>query len=157
MDDVALRPLRQEDAPHAARIYFAAVHEGTAALYDAEQRRAWGGEREEPERWRERLEGMQGFVAEIGGVPQGFMTIDAEGLVDLAFVHPSAARRGIGAMLLAAVEGRARELGVTRLWSEASKASRPFFARHGWAVVTEQQVERDGVKLTNYRMEKRLA
>ena len=47
--------------------------------------------------------------------------------------------------------------GWPRLFTEASKAARPFFEAQGFSVVAEQEVEVRGERLTNYRMEKRLA
>lgn len=38
----------------------------------------------------------------------------------------------------------------------ASRTARPFFEQRGYRVLAEQQVERRGVTLTNFRMEKTL-
>ena len=38
--------------------------------------------------------------------------------------------------------------------THASITARPFFERRGWRVVKEQRVERRGVALTNFVMEK---
>ena len=38
--------------------------------------------------------------------------------------------------------------------THASITARPFFERRGWHVVKEQQVERRGVLLTNFVMER---
>lgn len=151
-----IRPLAPDDYSHAARIFFCAVHEGTRDVYSLRQRLAWAGETVDLERWRARVAAMQGFVAEADGEPVGFMTIDAEGHVDLAFVLPSQARRGVGARLLGAVEDWARARGVARLTAHASLAATPFFARHGWAVVAREQVRRSGVALARNRMERPL-
>ncbi|WP_413205502.1 GNAT family N-acetyltransferase [Rhodospirillum sp. A1_3_36] len=151
-----LRPLTPDDRGHVARIFFCAVHEGARDHYTFEQRRVWGGETVDPEAWRDRLEEGMGFLAERNGEPVGFMTVDETGLVDLAFVLPSMAGQGIGTRLYWAVEDQARALGIQILTTEASKVSKPFFERQGWEVVTEQSVEREGVFLTNYKMQKPL-
>lgn len=149
-----IRELGVADAPHAARIYFCAIYEGTRAHYSFAQRRAWAGDRVDPEAWRERLAGQFGFVAERDGEPVGFMTIDAGGYIDLAFVLPTAAGTGVGRQLYQAIEQKAAALGADVLTTQASKAARPFFEARGWSVVAEQTVERSGVCLTNYRMRK---
>ncbi len=149
-----IRPLTARDYPHAGRIFFCAVHEGARNVYSPAQRLAWGGATIDLDRWRERIAPMQGFVAEDAGEPVGFMTIDADGHIDLAFVLPSQAQRGVGAKLLGAVEDWARMQGVARLTTFASLAARPFFARHGWVVVERQQVARGGAVLERYSMEK---
>lgn len=152
-----IRPLMPEDYPHAGRIYFCAVHEGARDVYSLEQRIAWGGETIDLDRWRGRIARLEGFVAEVAGEPVGFMTIDRTGHVDLAFVLPSQARRGVGAALLRAVEARARDWGAKVLTTEASRASQPFFARHGWEVVEAQAVMRNGVTLERCAMRKPLS
>ena len=156
MTATIIRAIKTSDAPHAARIFFEAVHECTKEHYSREQRLAWAGETVDPEAWHARLDGQMGFVAEQHGEPVGFMTIDATGYIDFAFVLPSAAGAGVGKLLYQAVEEKARNLGANVLTANASKAARPFFERHGWSVVDEQVVERRGVRLTNYRMKKEL-
>lgn len=151
---ITTRPLLVDDSRAVARIFFDAVHVGTKDLYDADQRLAWGGDAPDPELWRHRITHLIGYVAEIDGTPAGFMTIDGAGLIDFAFVAPSASGKGVGRALYEAVENRARSLGATTLMTHASKAAKPFFERFGWAVEQEQTVKRRGVALTNYRMSK---
>ncbi|WP_172296862.1 GNAT family N-acetyltransferase [Pseudoruegeria sp. HB172150] len=156
MTAIRIRPLTVEDAPHVARIYFCAIHEGSRGHYDYSQRLAWGGLTVDPAVWRRRLKGVDGFVAERDCEPLGFMTLDDAGYIDLAFVLPSAAGHGIGRRLYEAVEARARKQGLCELTVQASKVARPLFEKMGWVTVAEQQVTRQDVKLTNYRMRKPL-
>jgi putative acetyltransferase len=158
MTPLTIRPLRAEDEPEAARVFFDAVREGTREHYTEAQRRAWAGEPPGPESWRDRLKGVGGFAAEEGGRLVGFMTIGGAGYgyIDLAFVAPAALGRGVGWRLYRAVEAKARELGATALTTEASRMARPFFERQGWSAVAEQVVVIRGVGLTNYRMRKAL-
>ncbi len=154
--NVIIREFREKDAAAVAQVYFDAVHEGTSDFYSAEQRQAWGGEEPDPSFWLERLRPMIALIAELDGEPVGFMTIDATGLIDLAFVSPSVVGSGVGWRLYTSVENKARELGAKRLHTEASLKARPFFLRQGWIVDLEQEVEIAGVGLTNFRMEKKL-
>jgi putative acetyltransferase len=97
-------------------------------------------------------------VAERDGVPVGFMSLDlARGYLDLAFVLPQVMGQGVADALYAVLEARARAEGLARLTTEASALARPFFARNGWALIREQQVERRGVALHNAVMEKTLS
>ncbi len=152
--DVIIRAFRDDDAAAVARIFFDAVHEGTRDHYTAEQRRAWAGDKPNPTRWLERLRIMIVFVAEMAGELVGFMTIDADGFVDLAFVSPSVSGSGVGWRLYLEVEKKARLLGAHRLHTEASLKARPFFERQGWTVSEKQTVVKKGVALTNFRMRK---
>jgi putative acetyltransferase len=57
---------------------------------------------------------------------------------------------------MAAVRSEAERLGASRLFAEVSVTARPFFERHGFVVLAEQQVVVRDVALVNYRMERRL-
>lgn len=50
----------------------------------------------------------------------------------------------------------ARDIGVTRLTSDASYLARQFFERQGWSVIKEQTLTRHDVSMTNFLMEKYL-
>jgi len=153
---ITVRPLARSDSDAAAGIFFRAIQTGTRDAYTQAQRDAWSGPAPDPEKWRERFLDLEGFVVEAGGGVVGFMTLDAAGHIDLAFVSPDQAGRGVGAALYAAVEARARTLGVDRLTTHASLVARPFFERFGWRVDQEQAVDLRGQTLTNFRMSKRL-
>ena len=157
MYGIKIRKLHPDDAPIMATIFFDAVHEGTKDHYTEAQRRAWGGSAPIPDRWRHTIGDMIGFIAEENGQPLGFMTIDAERFIDLAFVSPSVSGRGVGYQLYNAVEEKAHDLGAPVLRTEASKAAKPFFERQGWFVIEEQiVVKQGGVPLTNFKMQKTL-
>lgn len=154
---IHIRPLAPEDYAAVGRIFFCAVHEGTRAAYSYQQRLAWGGDAIDLDRWKARVEALGGFVAETDGEPIGFITIDRTGYVDLAFVLPSASGRGVGRTLLNAAEDWAKDNGATQLTTEASLVAHPFFLKRGWVVVEEEHVERKGVVLNRYKMQKDLA
>ncbi|WP_439620893.1 GNAT family N-acetyltransferase [Hyphomonas sp.] len=125
---ILIRALSIRDSHSIAQIFFDAVHVGTQHLYRPDQRLAWAGDAPDPDAWREKLNGVTGFVAEVDGEPAGFMTIDDTGLIDYAFVAPSASRKGVGQALYKAVEDQARSFGAQILTTHASKAAKPFFS-----------------------------
>src|SRR5690606_5667941 len=92
------------------------------------------------------------FVAEAEGALAGFVRADADGLVDLLYVHPERLRRGVASALLEAGCDWALAQGARRFETHASRAARPFFAAKGFRVEREQSVERNGVSLRNYLM-----
>lgn len=151
-----IRPLARDDYRAVGRIFFYAIHEGTKGIYSDQQRLAWGGETIELDRWKARLDHLNGFIAEINHEPVGFFTIDREGYLDLAFVLPSVARMGVGQALLKNVEQWAKDNGATQLTTDASLVAWPFFLKNGWHVTNEEHVERNGVTLTRYKMHKRV-
>lgn len=153
---VIVRRFEDRDAEATARIYFDAVRVGARDHYDEAQRRAWAPSVPDTPPWRERLKSQTSFVAERDGAIVGFMTLKPDGCVDLAFVAPDAMGTGVARQLHERLLAKAASMGLRRLNTEASHLARPFFERQGWSVVKQQTVERDGVALTNFVMEKGL-
>ncbi|MCA8882047.1 MAG: GNAT family N-acetyltransferase [Rhodobacteraceae bacterium] len=151
-----IRPFRAEDALPLRALYYRAVQEGAARFYDQRQRDAWARAPEMPPDWRDRLGREITLVAEDARGPVGFMTLGHDGHLDLAFVAPEAMGTGIAAALHDRLLVEAEARGIAHLTTEASHLARRFFLRQGWREIAEQQVDLGGVRLTNFRMEKRL-
>lgn len=90
------------------------------------------------------------LVAEEGGALIGFGDITAGGYLDRLYVHHLHQRQGVASALC----GRLEETVEGSVTTHASITARPFFEKRGYRVVKEQQVERHGVLLTNFVMEK---
>lgn len=144
------------EADQLGVIFFDAVREGATEFYSLEQRQAWASKTPSGPSWASRLAAQKTVVARKAGLPVGFMTLDGDGYIDLAFVAPGHQRQGIGGYLYARIEALARDANIARLHSQASYLVRGLFEQQGWDVVREQQIERAGVTLTNFLMEKHL-
>ncbi|WP_424926660.1 GNAT family N-acetyltransferase [Amaricoccus tamworthensis] len=153
MPEITLRLFTDPDAAATADLFYRAIHEGTRDHYTTEQRRAWAPQRPETTCWRERLNSQYAVIAETGPDLAGFMTLDENGYIDLAFVDPAHTGQGIGSALLNAITTEASRRGMHRLKTHASLAARPFFERHGWTIVKQQTITRGGAGLANYVME----
>ena len=155
-DTPRIRRYAGGDVSSVAEVFFRSVHEGTKEHYTREERDAWAGSQPDADRWRKRLGNLAAFVAETPDGIVGFMTLTANGLVDHAFVLSRYRRTGLAQLLYCRIEQEASELGLRALRTDASHYARPFFARLGWVVIREQRVERHGVELTNFAMQKAL-
>ena len=62
-----------------------------------------------------------------------------DGLLDLAFVHPEFAGRGVAYALYQAVLERAKRAGLARMNVVASEPSFRFFSRQGWRVTGREE------------------
>ena len=151
-----IRSYKPEDAVGLGRVFHRAVREGASARYDPVQVAAWSPEAPAGEIWAERLGAAETVVAEDKGRLLGFMTVNPDGYLDLAFVLPEAMGQGVADAIYAVLETRARAKGVGRLSTQASLLAEPFFARQGWSVLRYQEVEIGGVILKNAWMEKPL-
>lgn len=153
-----VRPYTPDDADRLGEVFYASVHEGAGRAYDAAQCAAWCPEPPSGDSWRARLQPLECVVAEDESGIVGFMCFEPEtGYVDFTYVLPSAMGKGVADTLYAVCEGRLRARGVRRLTVQASELARSFFLRQGWQVLHRQEIERRGVMLHNYRMEKHLS
>lgn len=109
-----------------------------------------------PDGWSARHAANIAYVAEIDGKVTGFMTLTANGYLDMAFVLPEAMGTGVANSLYAAIEARASATGLSLLTTDASHLAQPFFAKHGWKTLAAQSVSKGGQTLENFRMEKPL-
>lgn len=77
--------------------------------------------------------------------------------IDLFFVRPDVRGKGVAAALYDAFEAAVgADAPGGRLTADASLLLRPFLERRGWQALDEEWVERDGVILNRFQMEKRL-
>ena len=136
MVSVKTRPLTVENGEAAAQIFFDAVHNGTTDVYSIEQREAWDRSAPNPTGWQHKFKDTVGFAADMGDKLVGFMTLDTDGYIDLAFFRADLSGRGIGRSLYYLIEAHAISDGTKRLTTEASKKAKPFFERMGWLVQT---------------------
>ena len=132
---IILSEYRPGEAAALVRLFYNTVHSVCLGDYTQEQVDAWADGTADPAVWEQSFLRHQTLVARIGGDFQ---------------------RQGVATALAQALEQRAAEKGFSRITVHASVTARPFFEKRGWRVVREQQVERKGVFLTNYIMEKDL-
>ena len=144
------------DAEGICRLFYETVRTVNLGDYSPEQVRAWAPEVPDSVAWQERMSGRHTLVAVEGGEVVGFAELEEDGHLDMLYCRADAVGRGVGSGLYAAVEERARGLGVGRISTEASITARPFFVRHGFRVLRRNTVLREGIELTNFSMEKAL-
>ena len=145
-----IRPYRSSDCPALAELFYETVHTVNAAHYTPDQLDAWADGKVDLEAWDRCFREQYPLVAEEEGIILGFGDIAADGYLDRLYVHRLHQRQGIAAALCDRLEQTVKGSIVTH----ASITARPFFEARGYRVVKQQQVERHGVLLTNFVMEK---
>lgn len=151
-----IRSFQPQDADALGELFHCSVRQGAQQHYSAAQLAAWSPAPPRGLAWARRLGNADTVVAEENGRLLGFMAMEAQGYLDLAFVLPEAMGRKVSDAIYAVLEGRARRSGISRMTTQASLRAEPFFMRQGWAVTQRQVVERSGVTLENAWMEKHL-
>jgi len=148
-----IRRYRSGDHLSIAGIYRNAIHRLAAGDYTASQLEAWCGTKTDDDAWRKRCELKQPFVKVLDGRVAGFIELDRDGHIDCTYVDPDFARRGVMSEIMEAVKDEARSLGLTRLFAEVSITARPFFEKHGFRHLRDNEVHIGDVALVNFIME----
>ena len=144
------------DGAAMAELYQRSVRELGIADYSSDQVEAWAGAGATAERFATLMsDGRRGLVAvsEDDRVI-GFTDVEADGHIHFLYVAPEAKGDGVADALLDAVEAVAADMGLIRLYSEASEAARRFFVRRGFVVLHRRNFEVGGVPIHNYAVEK---
>ncbi|MGH7690032.1 MAG: GNAT family N-acetyltransferase [Gemmatimonadaceae bacterium] len=153
---ITIRPCCLEDTPRVVALFRASVMSIARRDYTEAQLRAWAPDDIDSETCARRRTAKSTWIAEIGAHIAGFSDLEADGHIDMQYVHPAFQRRGVARALLAYIEDVARGRGVGRLYTEASITARPVFENMGFRVLGPQMVTVRGESMKNYRMEKQL-
>ncbi len=152
--EIIYRPYRAADLPAIAVLFRETIHTVNRRDYTPAQVEAWAPQQTDLARWQQKLASEEVVLAESAGEVIGFCAWTLDGYVDFLYVHHVHQRKGIAQKLYDACERRLRELGCTRLHTQASVTAQPFFLRQGYTVVRHQTVNVRGVDLPNAVMEK---
>jgi putative acetyltransferase len=153
--ELAIRLYRPTDLDAVIAIFLGSVRQIAARHYNHAQIDAWA--QVERDKWAVKRLSRPTWIALIGEEPVGFADLEPNGHLDMMYVHAAHQRKGVATALLKKVEAAATELGLSRIFTEASITARAFFERHGFDVVTPQVVHVRGQSLTNFLMEKLLS
>ncbi|MEM7016246.1 MAG: GNAT family N-acetyltransferase [Pseudomonadota bacterium] len=151
-----IRAFHAEDAAELLELFTNTVHTINPRDYTPVQIAAWAPRDRDTIAWQHSFENKHIFIAECDGMIAGFAELEDDGHIDRVYNHHDFQGKGVGKMLLNALETKARDLSIQRLYAEVSITARPFFAGLGFELEVEQTVERLGVQMTNFRMYKYL-
>jgi len=158
MSMITFRSFELRDAEAIGGVYAASVRGLAAGSYGPDQIRVWSALAPGAEAMRQRYgDGRYALVAvDEADRVLGFSDVGPDGYVDMLYVHPDAAGRGVARGLLAALEAEARSKGLARLHSEASETALPVFVKCGFRRLHRRDFEVSGVPIHNHAVEKRL-
>ena len=145
-----IRQYQQSDCKELTELFYNTLHTVNAKDYTKEQLNVWATGQVDLEKWDLSLQEHYSVVAVENNVIVGFGDIDKTGYLDRLFVHADHQGKGIAT----AICDRLEQFVKKNVTTHASITARPFFEKRGYKVVKEQQVERQGIFLTNYVMVK---
>jgi len=147
---MVIRKYQPLDCEALAELFYDTVHTVNAKDYTKEQLDVWATGTVDLEKWNQSFMEHYTLVAVDGEMIIGFGDIDKTGYLDRLFVHSDYQGKGIAAAICEQLEQTVQGNIITH----ASITAKPFFEKRGYKVVKEQRVERQGVFLTNFAMEK---
>lgn len=145
-----IREYQTSDCIEITELFYNTVHTVNAKDYTKEQLDVWATGQVDLKAWNQLLQEHFSIVAVDNDIIVGFGDIDETGYLDHLFVHADYQRKGIATAICDQLE-QAVQGDIT---THASITAKPFFEKRGYMAVKQQQVERQGVFLTNYVMKK---
>jgi putative acetyltransferase len=153
---IEIRLFEAQDAAQIAQLFHETVREINVRDYSSSQVSAWAPDDIYFRNWVEVCSGRFTYVADDEGAIAGFGELESNGHIDCFYCHKNYQRCGVGRQIYQAIEAKAVELSVSRLFTEASITAKSFFQRMGFSVIEEQKVTCRGETFINYAMEKLL-
>lgn len=146
-----IRRYETSDCKYLSELFYNTVHSINAKDYTEEQLNVWATGSVDLDKWNQSLLLHFSVVAVEDGIIVGFGDIDSTGYLDRLYVHKDYQNQGIATAICDKLECIFNESKVT---THASITAMPFFEKRGYKVIKKQNVERSGVLLQNYIMEK---
>jgi putative acetyltransferase len=143
--------------PEVQQIFEQAIKVTAPAHYSSKQMDIWLQRGNNPERWSAKIE--KDYFIIVGSLQSqsslvGFASLQANGYIDVIYVHPGFLRQGIASFLLQKLEEKANHLALPTLTVDSSLIAIPFFLKREYQVVTASPKEIGGATFPNTLMQK---
>jgi putative acetyltransferase len=151
---IVVRPYQASDLDGVIDVFLRSVRDIASADYNPKQIDAWA--QVNRDEWAIARMNRPTWVAMAGDQIAGFIDLQVNGLIDMLFVNPDHARRGVATAMLARVEAEAGEAGVPVLHTYASITAHSFFEKCGFTMLLARNVTVRGERFIQCVMEKLL-
>src|SRR5258706_863137 len=153
---IAVRRAVEADLGAICEVHPRAIREVCSSHHAPAEIEAWAG-RLFPGVHGESIRSREFFVAVEGSSTLGFGQLNlATAEVQGVYVHPAAVRRGVGSLLVAELERRARSAGLQRLHLDASLNSVSFYRYAGFQIDGDTKHAFGEIAIACVRMSKEL-
>lgn len=146
-----IRRYETKDLAQILRLFYDTVHNINKADYNEEQLAVWADGRPSPDQWDRSFCEHHSIIAEEKGIILGFGDVEREGFIDRLFVHMNHQGEGIGSAICEELE---KNVTSDKITVQASVTARPFFEKRGYRVLRQIEVDRKGITLDAFIMEK---
>jgi len=145
-----IRRYQPNDCKELTELFYNTVHTVNASDYTKEQLDVWATGKVDLEKWNQSLQEHYSIIALDNEIIIGFGDIDKTGYLDRLFVHTDYQKNGVATAICNQLEQAVNG----KIVVHASITAKPFFEKRGYKTIKEQQIERQGIFLTNFVMEK---
>lgn len=152
---MTIRPFNPSDAEAVAEVHHDSVRGIGPQAYTPEQVAMWSSWSDNRQEFDACLSRGLTLVAEIEGRIVAFGQLEPVDHVVLLYCSTAYARQGIASAIYARLEVHAFAAGVTEISTNASRISRPFFEKQGYAVIKTEVAHRSGVDFERFKMLKK--
>ena len=151
-----IRYYQDDDLDGILCVFERAIYSIDDDIYSLAQKKAWAPLPLAKDFWQARLARTKPYVAICNDHIAGFIEL-CHDYIDCFYVDPQFQRQGVAKSLYMAVESVAKSQKLSLLTVDASRLAKPFFERHGFYVIKENQQIRQEEKLINWTMQKMLS
>ncbi|PFA17662.1 GNAT family N-acetyltransferase [Bacillus cereus] len=144
------------DTEEIVSLFYETIHSINVKDYSQIELDVWAPKEEKESKinsWKVSLSQNVSFVAKVHHKIVG---LTHQGHLDRLYVHKDYQGKGIATALVDKIESEAKKLNLLEIDTDASITAKPFFEHKGYKIVCSQTVERKGVKLTNFKMVKKI-
>jgi putative acetyltransferase len=155
---ITFRPaLIPQDVTLLTELFVNSVLELGVEDYGEEELSAWAAVAEDEEAFAARLAPLLTLIAFVKGEEAGFVSLKDNAVIEMLYVSPDHAMKGIGTALVRAVETLAGHRGVKTISVDASDMAEPLFKKLGYIAQRRNTFDLGGVWLGNTTMTKVLS
>lgn len=153
-----IREFKVGDELEIYQLFYDTVQHVNTRDYTEEQVNNWAPEKPDMSKWQKTLNDNYTFVAisKENKTIIGFADLEKTGYLNRGYVHKNFQGQRVGEALLMAIENKARELGIKKLFSDVSITAKFFMEKKGFVTETSQTKNLGGVTFRNYLMTKEL-
>lgn len=153
---MSVRAYHPPDAEQLAALYRDAVTVTGATAYDEAQCRVWAASADDLDRFHQALNQGVTLVVITGAEVAAFAQLHPGNHLSLLYTAPAYARQGYATALYQQLRAIATARGATQITTMASRIAKELFLKLGFRVVSPDWVNRQGVLMERFRMEKQL-
>ena len=151
-----IRDFRESDTEAIIDLYKRSVLEIAPSKYEPHAVQAWAGGEHDAVEWVQRMRNSETIVAEERETILGWIEFERSGHLAMLYCSPEAAGTGVAQQLYDTALERAKKLGISRFFADASLFSESFFLKNGWTVDERKRVTHNGADFMLARMSKSL-